>query len=49
MSAVFVVAVTNSDSGAGNVSVWFWLAEWITWAWIIAWTLSVSNWNAWQV
>ena len=49
MSAVFVVAVTNSDRGAGNVSVWFWLAEWITWAWIIACTLSVSSCNAWKI
>ncbi len=48
MSAVLVAAVINSGSGAVNVSVWFWLVEWLTWVWIIACTLSVSSCRAWK-
>ena len=48
MSAVLVAGVTNSGSGAVNVSVWFWLVEWLTWAWIRACTLSVSSCSAWK-
>ena len=48
MSAVLVAAVTNSGSGAVIVSVWFWLVEWLAWAWIIDCILSVSSCRAWK-
>ena len=48
MSAVLVAAVTNSGSGAVNVSVWFWLVEWLIWFLIMACILSVSSCRAWK-